>query len=233
MCFYFQVKIKFLSFHCGLIWSFPVRKSADLFPPLHWLTCCMFLEIQVSSRSSSLCRWYLPVVFTAMNRSAGVRCSTGGGGTLLRGGPLMALLSRVSFLKYAEITFPLVAAAARGGSAGSPLLGCPTVTTSIPVTSRQVTAAAAALKALIDSPAGFHIVSVCDSLMRGWKKKHFTALHTHTHIQTAAPLWASQWMISHCVTRFFISQSSYKLHQWAGRRLVEPMADLSALCGRG
>lgn len=98
-----------------------------------------------------------------MNRSAGERCSTGPRGALFRGGALIALLSRVSFLKYAEKTFPLVAAA--GGSTGSPLLGCPRVTTSIPVTSRQVTAAAAArspvaeLKVFFDPPEDFHIVT--------------------------------------------------------------------------
>lgn len=94
----------------------------------------MCLEIHVSSSSCSRGRWYLPVVFTATNTSTGERCSTGGGGALLRGGPLIARLSRLNFLKYAENTSPPVAAA------GGPPLGCPTVTTSMPVTSRQVTA---------------------------------------------------------------------------------------------
>lgn len=129
----------------------------------HPLTCWMFLEIHVSSKSSSLCPWYLQVVFTAMNRSDGVRRSTGPGVTF-RLGTVIALLSRVSFLKYAEKTFPPVAAAAEC-TTGSPLLGCATVATSMPVTSRQVTAVAAArgpaaeLKVLIDPPAGFHIAT--------------------------------------------------------------------------
>ncbi|KAA8595264.1 hypothetical protein FQN60_012399 [Etheostoma spectabile] len=57
-------------------------------------------------------------------------------------------------------SLPVISSGTRG-STGSPLLGCPTVTTSIPVTSRQVTAAAAAeLKLLFDPPAaGFHIVT--------------------------------------------------------------------------
>ncbi|TNN56714.1 hypothetical protein EYF80_033059 [Liparis tanakae] len=92
-----------------------------------------------------------------MNRSSGERRSTGPAGALLLRGPLTARLSRVSFLKYAENAFPLA-----GGSAGSPPLGCPTVTTSVPVTSRQVTAAAAAaaeLKEPFDPPEGLHIVT--------------------------------------------------------------------------
>lgn len=143
----------------------------------------MFLEIQVSSSRSSLCRWYLPVVFTAMNRSSGERRSTGAGGALLRAGPLIALLSRVSFLKYAEKTFP--PGAATVGSTGSPLLGWPTVTTSMPVTSRQVTAAAAArgaaaeLKVIIDPPAGFHIVTERVVLqLRSWTEGRLRGLFT-------------------------------------------------------
>lgn len=97
-----------------------------------------------------------------MNRSDGVRRSSGPGVTF-RLGMVIALLSRVSFLKYAEKTFPPVAAAEC--TTGSPLLGCATVATSMPVTSRQVTAVAAArgpaaeLKVLIDPLAGFHIAT--------------------------------------------------------------------------
>ncbi len=171
VCLFIKLKSYFRYYNCIKTWFFPGIR--DPLITQHWLTCCRFLEIQVSSRSSSLWRWYLPVVFTAMNRSAGERCSTGPGGALLRGGALIALLSRASFLKYAEKTFPLVAAA--GGSTGSPPFGCPTVTTSIPVASRQVTAAAAArgpaaeLKVLFDPPAGFHIVTVLQ--LRSWTEE--------------------------------------------------------------
>lgn len=130
----------------------------------------MFLEIHVSRRSPSLCPWYLLVVFTAMNRSDGVRSSTGTRGVFLRGGPLIALLSRVSFLKYAEKTFPPVAAAGRPSE--SPLLGCPTVATSTPVTSKQVTAVPTAVRALEDPPAGFHIVTEClVSQLQSWTEE--------------------------------------------------------------
>lgn len=164
--------------------------------PRHRLTCCMFLEIHVSSRSSSLRPWYLPVVFTAMNTSDGERCSTGPGGALLRGGPFIALLSRVNFLKYAEKTFPPVAAAGR--STGSPLLGCPTVTTSMPVTSRQVTAVAAArvpadeLKVLIDPPAGFHIVTGrMVSQLQSWTEEMqlFSGVHNILHGEDTTHSW--------------------------------------------
>lgn len=95
-----------------------------------------------------------------MNRSDGLRRSTGPGVTC-RLGTVIVLLSRVSFVKYAEKTFPPVAAAEY--FTGSSLLGCATVTTSMQVTSRQVTAVAAArgpateLELVIDPPAGFHI----------------------------------------------------------------------------
>lgn len=133
------------------------------------LTCCMFLEIQVSSRSPSLCSWYLRVLFTAMKSSCGLRCSTGPRGALpLPGDPTIALLCRVSFLKYAEKTLlppkaagAGAAAAAAGQPGGSPLLRSPTAAKSRQLTSRLPTEG----PLIVDPPEASHFVAKWTALL--------------------------------------------------------------------
>lgn len=96
-----------------------------------------------------------------MNRSAWERCSTALGGTPLRWGPLTALLSRASLFMYTE----KASASPPAGRTVRPLTGRRPVSSSVPVSSRQVTAAAAArgpaeLEESLGPPAGFHILTL-------------------------------------------------------------------------